>query len=440
MKESTIYAPASATAKSGVVVIRISGPSTKSAIKAMASSLGPARYAKYTKIYHPVSKILIDECVSVFYPGPASFTGEDVLELSIHGGRAVLKLTLDALANIPDLRIAEPGEFSKRRFLNGKMDLTQAEGLMDLIDAETIAQHQQALRQLSGALGELCEDWRLQLLRNVSLIEAYIDFPEEDLPQSIIDDVEEKIAFLASQISVYLADDKRGEKLREGFYIAILGKTNAGKSSLMNALAKRDVAIVSNIAGTTRDVIEVHLDIAGYPVVIADTAGIRETSDYLEVQGIARSIDRAKNSDLKILVLDMTEAVDIDPYLESFVDKNAIIVFNKSDLVKDGEVFDQNAIKISAKHNLGIDQLLAKITQRVEDYFSIGGAPLLTRQRHRENLERCVQSLIEFNLSKDIELAAEDLRLSARYLSAITGKIDVEMILGEIFSNFCIGK
>ncbi|MEI6188697.1 MAG: tRNA uridine-5-carboxymethylaminomethyl(34) synthesis GTPase MnmE, partial [Alphaproteobacteria bacterium] len=300
----TIYAPASATAKAGITVIRISGPNTKYAIECLGSNVGQPRFAKLAKIFHPQTKNLIDECVTIYYQEPASFTGEDIVEMNIHGGRAVLDLTLDALSKIQGLRVAEPGEFSKRRFMNGKMDLTQAEGLMDLINAETEAQHKQALKQLAGELGSLYESWRAQLLKLMSLIEAYIDFPDEDLPADIIKNITKQVSFLNTEITDHLSDNQKGEKLREGFYIAIIGETNVGKSSLMNALAKRDVAIVSDIAGTTRDIIEIRLNIAGYLVTIADTAGLRTSNDFLEKEGINRTLDRAKNADLKILVLD----------------------------------------------------------------------------------------------------------------------------------------
>lgn len=435
----TIYAPASATAKSGVIVIRISGPRAKYALEQLGGKVGSPKFTKFTQIYHPKNRSLIDECIAVYYPGPGSFTGEDTVELNIHGGKAVLNLTMEALGGIDGLRIAEPGEFSRRRFLNGKMDLTQAEGLMDLIDADTSAQHQQALRQLSGALGRLCENWRLQLLQVLSLVEAYIDFPDEDLPQDIIDGVTAKVAELNQQIVAHLDDNHRGEKLRDGFYIAIIGPTNAGKSSLMNVIAKRDVAIVSNIAGTTRDVIEIHLDLAGYPVTIADTAGIRESADFLENEGISRSLNRAENADLKILVLDVNDK-SISAQIEDLIDEKTIIVVNKVDGASSRVSEEMTSHHISTTKNIGINELLQTISNYVADFFVASDAPLITRQRHRENLQRCSLCLSEFSLSKDIELAAEDLRLAARYLSSITGKIDVEMILGEIFSSFCIGK
>jgi tRNA modification GTPase len=439
----TIYAPASATAKAGITVIRISGPNTKYAIECLGSNVGQPRFAKLAKIFHPQTKNLIDECVTIYYQEPASFTGEDIVEMNIHGGRAVLDLTLDALSKIQGLRVAEPGEFSKRRFMNGKMDLTQAEGLMDLINAETEAQHKQALKQLAGELGSLYESWRAQLLKLMSLIEAYIDFPDEDLPADIIKNITKQVSFLNTEITDHLSDNQKGEKLREGFYIAIIGETNVGKSSLMNALAKRDVAIVSDIAGTTRDVIEIRLNIAGYLVTIADTAGLRTSNDFLEKEGINRTLDRAKNADLKILVLDAEKYHHTPQELLDLINKNTVIVINKIDLfdeVKLSKIINREAILISAQNGTGLNNLLQEINEYVLNFFSITDAPLITRQRHRENLERCKTCLEMFNLEKDIELAAEDLRLASRYLSSLTGKIDVESVLGEIFSNFCIGK
>jgi len=439
----TIYAPASATAKAGITVIRISGPNTKYAIECLGSNVGQPRFAKLAKIFHPQTKNLIDECVTIYYQEPASFTGEDIVEMNIHGGRAVLDLTLDALSKIQGLRVAEPGEFSKRRFMNGKMDLTQAEGLMDLINAETEAQHKQALKQLAGELGSLYESWRAQLLKLMSLIEAYIDFPDEDLPADIIKNITKQVSFLNTEITDHLSDNQKGEKLREGFYIAIIGETNVGKSSLMNALAKRDVAIVSDIAGTTRDIIEIRLNIAGYLVTIADTAGLRTSNDFLEKEGINRTLDRAKNADLKILVLDAEKYHHTPQELLDLINENTVIVINKIDLfdeVKLSKIINREAILISAQNGTGLNNLLQEINEYVLNFFSITDAPLITRQRHRENLERCKTCLEMFNLEKDIELAAEDLRLASRYLSSLTGKIDVESVLGEIFSNFCIGK
>jgi tRNA modification GTPase len=439
----TIYAPASATAKAGITVIRISGRNTKYAIECLGSNVGQPRFAKLAKIFHPQTKNLIDECVTIYYQEPASFTGEDIVEMNIHGGRAVLDLTLDALSKIQGLRVAEPGEFSKRRFMNGKMDLTQAEGLMDLINAETEAQHKQALKQLAGELGSLYESWRAQLLKLMSLIEAYIDFPDEDLPADIIKNITKQVSFLNTEITDHLSDNQKGEKLREGFYIAIIGETNVGKSSLMNALAKRDVAIVSDIAGTTRDIIEIRLNIAGYLVTIADTAGLRTSNDFLEKEGINRTLDRAKNADLKILVLDAEKYHHTPQELLDLINENTVIVINKIDLfdeVKLSKIINREAILISAQNGTGLNNLLQEINEYVLNFFSITDAPLITRQRHRENLERCKTCLEMFNLEKDIELAAEDLRLASRYLSSLTGKIDVESVLGEIFSNFCIGK
>ncbi len=438
----TIYAPASATAKAGIAVIRISGPNAKHAIEYLGSAVGQPRFVKMAKIFHPETKDLIDECITIYYQGPSSFTGEDVVEINIHGGRAVLDLTLDALSKIQGLRLAEPGEFSKRRFMNGKMDLTQAEGLMDLIDAETEAQHKQALKQLAGELGILYEGWRTQLLKIMSLIEAYIDFPDEDLPANIIDDVTKQVKSLNKEITNHLSDNQQGEKLREGFYIAIIGETNVGKSSLINALAKRDVAIVSDIAGTTRDVIEIRLNIAGYLVTIADTAGLRSSNDLLEKEGILRTLDRAKKADLKILVLDSQKCDNTPQELLDLANKDTIVVLNKIDLLDNNSELKTNdkAVLVSAQSGLGLNNLLNEIKEYVQNFFYTTDAPLITRQRHRENLERCKTCLEVFNLQKDIELAAEDLRLASRYLSVITGKIDVESVLGEIFSNFCIGK
>lgn len=438
----TIYAPATPAQKSGLIVVRISGPKVAEVIKSFQLSHLEARYATLTKVYHPQTLQLIDNAIAILYQAPNSFTGEDVLELNLHGSRAVLKAALDGLSRIDGLRIAEPGEFAMRSFLNGKMDLTQVEGLADLIEAETEAQAAQALKQMSGSLKEVYDAWRQKLLKIISMVEAHIDFPEDDIPEDIMDGIKIDIENLAHNIKLHLEDGKRGEKLKSGLYITILGPTNAGKSSIMNRLVKRDVAITSQVEGTTRDVIEVNLDINGYPVTIADTAGIRETENPIENEGIKRSMARAESADLKIVVLDATKNFAAhSPDVLSLIDDKTIVILNKIDLITANDMSDKNFIFISAKENLGIDTLLAKITSFAEEFFvNLNDSPLITRERYRENLLKCSNALSSVDLGGDAVLAAEDLRSAANYLGKITGAIDVESILGEIFKSFCIGK
>jgi len=440
--KQTIYAPASAVQKAGIIVIRISGSEVKKTIQHLGCNHLKPRHATLTKIHHPISKDLIDECVAVYYESPKSFTGEDVLELNIHGGLATLELTLDALSTTPNLRVAEPGEFTMRAFLNNKMDLAEVDGLHDLINATTAVQHKHALRQMSGELSAIYEGWRHTLLKIISHIEAYIDFPDEDIPVDLIKNINSQVLNLSKNIEKFLENSHRGAKLTEGLHIAIIGPTNAGKSSLLNKLAKKDVAIVSSIEGTTRDVIEVNLDIAGYPVIIADTAGLRASKNKIENEGIKRSLSRAQSADLKIILLDGTKKPSQDAL--DLIDNNTLVVINKIDIVKmelPRGISGRNIIAISTKTNEGIDHLLDEITKFTKDFFiSSSDAPLITKQRQRESLTKAYKCLQDFTLEQDLVLATEDLRSAANYLSSITGRIDVESVLGEIFSSFCIGK
>ena len=442
--KETIYAPASAPQKSGIIVVRVSGQDTINAIKQFQIPKIKPRYATVANIYHPKTKELIDHCVIIYYKAPHSFTGEDVLEISIHGGKAVLKSLLEALSSIQNFRFAEPGEFSMRALLNGKLDLAQVEGLADLINAETSQQCKLALKQLSGDLSKIYEDWRRKLLRIMSLLEACIDFAEEDIPDDLNVKAEEAVKELNCEIQKYLQDNRVGEKLRDGLYITILGMTNVGKSSLINKIARRDVAIVSHLEGTTRDVIEIEIDMKGYPVIIADTAGIRKSAEVIEAEGIKRSLERAKHADCKLIMLDATNNNHSKDILD-LIDENSIVVVNKIDLLKARPSKDLIAGKkinyISTKTEEGLDALIKTLSEFAKKFFySACSSPLITRQRHREHLTKCSECLSSFELNKGIEFAAEDLRLAASHLARITEKIDVESILGEIFSNFCIGK
>lgn len=441
--KNTIYAPCSPIQKSGIIVVRVSGGDVKRVVKELNCSPLETRKATLTNIRHPKTNQPIDKCIALYYEGPNSFTGEDTLELNIHGGRAVLNLTLDALSSIENLRIAEPGEFSMRAFLNNKMDLTEVEGLQDLINSNTEAQHKQALKQTSGELKDIYERWRNLLLDILGNIEAYIDFPDEDIPTDLSQKIQGKISALVCEIEKHLESSKRGEKLIDGLYIAIIGTTNAGKSSLINKISQKDLAIVSSIEGTTRDVIEVDLDIEGYPVTIADTAGLRESDDEIENEGIKRSIDRANKADLKILLLDGSKKESWEEVMK-FADNNSIIAINKTDLMKSAppsSIRDHTPLHLSIKDNEGVDYLMQEISNFTKKFFENSeDTALLTKQRYKENLLKCLECLKNFNINTDIVLTAEELRMAANYLGRITGIIDVESVLGKIFSSFCIGK
>nr|WP_295831693.1 tRNA uridine-5-carboxymethylaminomethyl(34) synthesis GTPase MnmE [uncultured Azospirillum sp.] len=443
MFTTTIYALATAPGRSGVAVVRISGPEAGSALSALTGRVLPApRRAVLTKLRDPRTGDALDDALVLRFTAPASFTGEDVVELHLHGGRAVVTGVIEALATLPGLRLAEPGEFTRRAFENGKLDLTEAEAVADLIDAETTAQRRQALRQMEGALGKLYDGWRDRLTRALAHIEADIDFAEDDLPGGVTDAVRLVIIGLADEIATHLNDGGRGERLREGLHIAIVGAPNAGKSSLLNALARRDAAIVSARAGTTRDIIEVHLDLGGYPVVLADTAGLREAAaDEVEEEGIRRARDRAARADVKVAVFDATTLPDLDPATLGLIDADTVVVFNKTDLATGRDLRpDLSPILVSAHTGAGLKALEEKLTAFSADRLAIGSAPSLTRARHRAALTECRESLLRALNAPLPELAAEDVRLASRALGRITGRVDVEDLLDVIFRDFCIGK
>ncbi|ALG71995.1 tRNA modification GTPase MnmE [Azospirillum thiophilum] len=441
---ATIFALATAPGRSGVAVVRISGPEAGSALAALTGRPlpPPPRRAVLSQLRNPRSGDALDDALVLRFTGPASFTGEDVVELHLHGGRAVVSGVIEALGDLPGLRLAEPGEFTRRAFENGKLDLTEAEAVADLIDAETTAQRRQALRQMEGALGRLYDGWRERLTRALAHIEADIDFADEDLPGGVADAVRPVVAALASEITAHLDDGGRGERLREGLHIAIVGAPNAGKSSLLNALARRDAAIVSARAGTTRDVIEVHLDLGGYPVVLADTAGLREAAaDEVEEEGIRRARDRAARADVKVAVFDATTLPVLDAATLALIDRDTVVVFNKIDLavVTDPRP-DLAPVMVSAHSGAGLKELEERLTAFSADRLAIGSAPSLTRARHRAALAECRESLIRALEAPLPELAAEDVRLASRALGRITGRVDVEDLLDVIFRDFCIGK
>jgi tRNA modification GTPase len=434
----TIFALATPPGKGGVAVLRLSGTQAGAALRALSGEDLPApRHATLRSLRDPQTAEGIDRALVLWFPAPASFTGEDVVELHVHGGRAVSAALAEALSRLPECRPAEPGEFSRRAFENGKLDLTEAEAIADLVAAETAAQRRQALRQLDGALGALYEDWRGRLLRALAHLEAEIDFADEELPEGMTLAVRPLLAALIAEIAAHLNDAQRGERLREGAQIAIVGPPNAGKSSLLNLLARREVAIVSAQAGTTRDVIEVHLDLGGWPVTLADTAGMRDSADEIEQEGVRRAEQRARNADLRIVVLDATSP-QTPAMLHDLMVPGDIVVLNKIDLVAKNPLI--NGLPLSVRNGTGIAELLALVQQRVAEMLDGAGVPL-TRQRHRQALEECLTALKRAQAQTGLpELLTEDVRLAARALGRITGRVDVEDMLDIIFREFCIGK
>ena len=399
--------------------------------------LPPPRVARHVRLRDPATGDELDDGLALWFPGPRSVTGEDVAELHLHGSRAVIAAIMAALRGL-GLRLAEPGEFTRRAFLNGKLDLLQAEAVADLAAAETEAQRRQALRQLDGRLGELYRGWADRLLRLLAHLEAAIDFPDEDLPPEIEARVAADTAALAGEIASHLADGHRGERLRDGIAVAIVGPPNAGKSSLLNQLARREAAITSPIAGTTRDVIEVAIDLAGYPVVLADTAGLRDSADLIEQEGLRRALARAEASELRLFVYDSGRPEDAQG-AAAWPGPDTLVVANKIDLVADRETLPPGAFALSALTGEGIPDLIRALAVRIAQTYDIA-APLLTRARHREALEVAADALRR-SLAADLpELRAEDLRLAWRSLGRITGHVDVEDLLDVIFRDFCLGK
>ncbi|MBH67452.1 MAG: tRNA uridine-5-carboxymethylaminomethyl(34) synthesis GTPase MnmE [Rhodospirillaceae bacterium] len=444
MFKDTIYAPASGAGPAGIAVIRVSGSIAGGILDVISGVSRPEpRVATLAKLSDPVSGEALDTGLVVWFPGPASFTGEDVVEFQIHGGRATTEALCGALGEIEGCRLAEPGEFTRRAFVNQKLDLTEVEGLADLIAAETDAQRRQALRQLTGSLSKNFINWRKELLSCLAHVEAAIDFPDEDLPSGLPGNTRHKILGMSNEITQYLDDNRRGEKLREGFQIVIVGAPNVGKSSLLNYLADRDVAIVSEQAGTTRDVIEVRLDLEGIPVTVADTAGLRVTSDEVEGEGVSRARNRALSSDLGVFVFDASALENIDLIVE-LISPTDLVLINKADLVDELEVPEEltkfSPLIVSLKDSTNLGVFMQTLTQQVVGRFSsIGPAPI-TRLRHREALEKAVAAIDRARWAPEVELMAEDLRLAARELGRITGRVDVEDVLDLIFQEFCIGK
>ena len=404
---------------------------------ALAGMLPPPRLARHVRLREPDSGAAIDDAIVLWFPAPHSVTGEDVAEFHIHGSRAVLSTLITTLSR-RGLRLAEPGEFTRRAFFNDKLDLLQAEAIADLTAAETEAQRRQALRQLDGGLGDIYRDWAARLLRLLAHFEAAIDFPDEDLPSEIEHDVVEQTTALAAEIAAHLADERRGERLRDGIAIAIVGPPNAGKSSLLNSLAQREAAITSPIAGTTRDVIEVAIDLAGYPVVLADTAGLRESADIIEQEGLRRALARAEAAELRLFVFEAGRPEQAAG-AAALPTGETLLVANKIDLGGNHTTLPPGALPVSALTSEGIPALIETLAGRIAADYDVA-APLLTRARHREALEIALEALRRSLAAPLPELRAEDLRLAWRSLGRITGQVDVEDLLDVIFADFCIGK
>ncbi|MGE0856773.1 MAG: tRNA uridine-5-carboxymethylaminomethyl(34) synthesis GTPase MnmE [Hyphomicrobiaceae bacterium] len=442
---SSIYALSSAPGRAGVAVVRISGPHAGMALNVIAAKRPKPRVAALRRIVHPTSGALLDRGLVLWMPGPHSFTGEDVAELHLHGGVAVVRAVLEALSLFPDMRPAEPGEFARRAFANGKLDLLQAEGLADLIDAETDAQRRQALAQSGGRLSERYDGWRHQLIEASALVEAAIDFSDEaDVAHDAFQQARVQAETLRGEIERHLADGHRGEILRSGFRVVIAGPPNVGKSSLLNALARRDAAIVSAEAGTTRDPIEVRLDLEGLPVVVTDTAGIRETDGSVEREGIRRSVARAADAELILWLTDTGSPEVVLPQDLLPVADRVLPVLNKIDLLTGGQAqsLPDDMMAISVAKGSGLTDLTRRIASIAVERIGRLDEPLLTQDRHRERLGDAIAALDAF-LAGDAnqpELRAEDLRIAASAIGRITGRIDVEDVLDQVFGRFCIGK
>ena len=442
----TIYALSSGPGVSGIAVIRISGQNTKKVIKNMTFSEPPnPKIATFVKFKDPKTKETIDEGILLWFPAPNSYTGEDMAEFHVHGSKSVIDAIHSSISSIDGCRLAEAGEFTKIAFQNGKINLLKAESISDLLASETEIQRKQAIKIMSGKSSDKFNLLRNRLLKILSNIEAKIDFPEDDLPKDILNNIHLEIKSIKDEIEKILNDQKVGERIREGFKIAIVGPANVGKSSLLNYLSKRDVAIVSEIAGTTRDVIETHLNLDGYPVIVSDTAGIRNSKDEIEKKGIKLTFEKAESADLKLIVIE-PKTVEFTHFLDDLASKKAILVVNKIDLglsQLSDELKKYNPVFISIKDEKNLLKLVSLIKANLKNKFISSGDIFITRERHRVNLEKCLEHLEKFGDNKssdDFDKAAEDLRLATRYLGMIVGKVEVEEILGSIFSDFCIGK
>ncbi len=441
-----IFALSTGRGSSGIAILRLSGKDSLQISKLITKKNDiKSKEVNLRKFHDPSNGKIIDEGLLLWFPGPNSYTGEDLAEFHIHGSNAVVSCFLRVLSEQKNCRLAEPGEFTKIAFQNNKIDLIEAESIGDLIHAETELQRQQAIKLVQGNASNYYNSLREKLVKSLSYVEAKIDFAEDDLPENVLKEVQNSIKEVHKDIKQILEDQKIGEKIRDGFKISIVGQVNAGKSSLLNLLSKREAAIVSEEEGTTRDVIETYLNIDGYPVILADTAGIRKVKNKVEKEGIQRAIKKAKNADLTLVMID-NSLKQIDKDLKKLINENCILVFNKSDLNKKipkNEFTKNDQILISAKDNQNIDTLVKTIKDKLSKKFTNTNNILVTRERHRAKLNDALKEIEKFlkkDQQKEIETAAEDLRLATRHLGSIVGKVDVEEILGSIFQDFCIGK
>jgi tRNA modification GTPase len=444
----TIFAPATAAGRAAVAVVRVSGPGTRDVVAALAGKVPAPRQAGLRRLRH--QGVELDEALVLWFEGPASYTGEDAAEFHVHGGRAVVEALLEALVSL-GLRLAEPGEFTRRAFENGKLDLAQAEGVADLIDAETEGQRRQALGQIGGALSQRYDRWREILIQALAMLEAAVDFPDEDLPEEVAARARPGLEVLNAEIGAALADVSRGRRVRDGYRIALVGAPNAGKSTLLNGLAERDAAIVTDTPGTTRDIIEVPLVLGGYRVLLADTAGLRETHDAIEAEGVRRARAWATDADLRIWVVDGFHVKQPDGEGGDLLTLGDWVVINKTDIADAldvqtaSQMFETRQLSVAAvtaRSSEAISGLRAQLTSHVTAALSGSEFPAATRLRHAERLKEA-RGYLERALSDvglEVELAAEDVRLAARALAKITGRIDAEDVLDRVFSSFCIGK
>lgn len=440
-----IYALSSGRGPSGIAIVRISGKETLNICQNLTKSKDlKSNVVNFCKFYDPKNNNVIDpEALLLWFPGPNSYTGEDLAELQIHGSNAVINALLRVLSEQQNCRLAQPGEFTKLAFQNDKIDLIKAESIGDLIHSETELQRQQAVKLVQGNASNYYNDLREKIIKSLAFIEAKIDFAEDDLPEKILKDAQKSIKEIHSELSKIIEDNKIGEKIRDGFRVSITGEVNAGKSSLLNLLSKREVAIVSDEAGTTRDVIETYLNLDGYPVILADTAGIRDAKNDIEKKGISLALGKSKEADLNIIVID-NSSKKINKEIQNMINKDTIIFLNKSDVSnKQNHKFDVDTVLASVKNNKNIDKLINLVKAKLSKKFISNNNALITRERHRVKLNECLKEINMFlkkDQNKDLELAAEDLRMATRHLGSIVGKVDVEEILGSIFKDFCIGK
>ncbi|MDC0952230.1 tRNA uridine-5-carboxymethylaminomethyl(34) synthesis GTPase MnmE [Pelagibacteraceae bacterium] len=440
-----VYALSSGRGPSGIAIVRVSGKDTLKVCKNLTKLKEiNSNEVNYCEFYDPKNDKIIDpEALLLWFPGPNSYTGEDLAEFQVHGSNAVINALLKALSEQDNCRLAEPGEFTKIAFQNDKIDLLKAESIGDLIHAETELQRDQAVKLVQGNASNYYNDLREKLIKSLSYIEAKIDFAEDDLPEKVLTEVQNSIKEIHKDIHKIIEDNKIGEKIRDGFRVSITGEVNAGKSSLLNLIAKRDVAIVSDEAGTTRDVIETYLNIDGYPVMLADTAGIRDAKNEVEKKGISLALGKSKEADLNIVVIDNSSKI-INNKIKKMINKDTIVLLNKSDVqIKQNHKFDADTVLASVKENKNIDILIKKIKEKLSKKFTSNNTALITRERHRIKLNQCLKEIDNFlkkDQNKDLELAAEDLRMATQHLGSIVGKVDVEEILGSIFKDFCIGK